>query len=164
MFVMNSLIRSVHRPFDIADHRIDPSKSLHRNTRGAAPGDDSRMLASRLGNSSKAGQPIRNHNAIGAKMALGPLGDLFGAETVDYIHSHGHRVALLVDGYSRHKGCFVGRASTPFTAPLFTAPIHVIQLDDTGKWLAVIAFLHDPHQLVFDAPGGVVGNAQLATQ
>ncbi len=97
-------------------------------------------------------------------MALGPLGDRFGTKAVDDIHSHSHWMALFVDGHGRHKGCFVGRATATFTAPLLTALIHVIQLDDPGERLNIIAFHHHLHQLVFDAPGGVVGNSQLAAQ
>ena len=162
--MLDSVIAAVNRPFDIADHRINPRKSLQRYTRRAAPGDDSRMLTARFGHRRKAGQPIRNHEATGAQMALGPLGDRFGTKAVDDIHSHSHWMALFVDGHGRHKGCFVGRATAAFTAPLLTAPIHVIQLDDPGERLTIIAFHHHLHQLVFDAPGGVVGNSQLAAQ
>ena len=63
----------------------------------AATGDDADVLASCIGNRGKAGQSIRDHEAIGIKMAFGPLRDLFGAEPVDYIHIHGNRMPLFVD-------------------------------------------------------------------
>jgi hypothetical protein len=47
---------------------------------------------------------------------------------------------------------------------VFTTPIDVIQLDDAGERLTIIAFLHDLHQFLFDTPGGVAGNTQLAAQ
>ncbi len=54
VFVLDSVIAAVNRPFDIADHRINPRKSLQRYTRRAAPGDDSRMLTARFGHRRKA--------------------------------------------------------------------------------------------------------------
>ena len=95
--MINSVICAVNRPFNIAYHGVDPSKGFQRNRFRATTGDDADVLASCLGNSGKAGQSIRDYEAIGAKMALGPVSDLFGAETVDYRHRHGHRMPLFVD-------------------------------------------------------------------
>ena len=95
--MVNGVIGAVNRPFDIAYHGVDPSEGCQWNSVRAATGDDADVLASCTGDSGKAGQPIRDHEAIGAKMALGPLGDLFGAETVDDIHGHGNRMPLVVD-------------------------------------------------------------------
>ena len=95
--MINSVIRPVNRPFNITDHRVDPSKGFQRNTFRATTGDNADVLASCIGNRGKTGQSIRDHEAIGAKMALGLLRDFFGAKTVDYIHIHRNRMSLFID-------------------------------------------------------------------
>jgi hypothetical protein len=44
---------------------------------------------------------------------------------------------------------------------MLTAPIHIIQLDDSSQYLAIITLFHYLHQFMFDTPRGVVTNAQL---
>lgn len=79
--MVNSLVCAVNRPFNIAYHGVDPSEGFQRNRFRAATGDDAGVLASCLGDSGKAGQSIRDHEAIGAKMGLGPLRNLFASGT-----------------------------------------------------------------------------------
>ena len=47
---------------------------------------------------------------------------------------------------------------------MFTAPVDVIQLNDAGQRRAIIPHYHGMHDLVLEAPGSIVGHADLPLQ
>lgn len=55
-------------------------------------------------------------------------------------------------------------SSAPAFSRQFTAQVGVIDLDAPGERLSMVALVHGLHQLVFELPGRVVGDAEAPRQ
>jgi len=70
-------------------------------------------------------------------------------------------VTVVGLGERRDEWGLVGGAAPGRLPVALSAPIDVVDLDDAGELAVGIALQHDLQQLVLEAPGGVVGHAEL---
>ncbi len=164
VFWPEGVIAAAQGRLQVAEHGIDPVelRLLHRGA--AAPADHDPMPASGTGDAVEALQPVGNHLAAGRQVLAGPVGNVRLPETLDHVQLDALGVAFFAGlhrGYER--GLAVGPAAPLAPAPL-AAQIGIVQLHPAAKTPASGTLGHHLHQLVLDAPGGIVGNPQLAVQ
>ena len=74
------------------------------------------------------------------------------------------RVALIVGLDGGHERGLARRAASALAAASLAAEIGIVELDRPAERVLSVALHHHLHQLVAYAPGGVVGDAELAVQ
>jgi len=160
---LESMVGAGKARFEVAQHGVDPPEP--RQIPGlAAPGDDHRMRAPRIG------YPVETREAIGQDLTFriqstvlpafhGRTGASFngGESRVD-------RMRLRIDRDGSDKGHFVLGAPSRLAAGAFSAQIGLIGLYGTLQRVEYFAFQHGLHELVMDAPGRGVADTELALQ
>ena len=122
------------------------------------------MNAARRGDAMKAGQPIGDDPSTCAEVELRPGGDFGETEALHDGELHAQRVSCSLVWTAATKGVLPG-APRPALAPTSLATeIGVVELDPPAERVLAVALHHHLHQLVSDAPRGVVGDAQMAVQ
>ena len=122
------------------------------------------MNAARRGDAMKAGQPIGDDPSAFTEVELRPGGDFGETEALHDGELHAQRVSLLVGLDGGDKGRLAGRAATALAPTSLATEIGVVELDPPAERVLAVALHHHLHQLVSDAPRGVVGDAQMAVQ
>lgn len=122
-----------------------------------APGDNTQVLTIGLLDRFEKGQSIGYHRATTGNMPFCPISNGVGFETIDHRHPHLDWMPFLVKGHCCHKWRLACRATTPLATP-----VNIIELNDAADGLLVIGLFHGLQQLVFEHPGGVIFDTQLA--
>jgi hypothetical protein len=112
----------------------------------------------------EAGEAVGDDDAVGVDEFVRPGHQFALAEARDDAQAQGQRTAIEALGQRGHERGLVGRAASGSLAMNFAAPVDVVDLDDAAQSAIVVALEHALQELVFDAPGGVVGDAELALE
>ena len=158
------MIRAAKRALDVAQNRIDPMKLGVLRTGTPAARHHRVVGTPRLGHGMKTRQPITEHPAAFAQVLASPRGELDATEPVDDRELHPLRMAPVVGLDGGDDGGLSGCPATGLPAASLAAQVGVIELDAPGKRVLAVALHHHLHQLVLHAPGGVVGDAEMAMQ
>ena len=149
---------------DVAENCIHPSKLGALDSGSPGAHHHRLMNAARRGDAMKAGQPIGDDPSACTEVELRPGGDFGETEALHDGELHAQRVSLLVGLHGGDKGRLAGRATTALAAASLAAEIGVVELDPPAERVLAVALHHHLHQLVSDAPRGVVGDTQMAVQ
>ena len=149
---------------DVAENCIHPSKLGALDSSSPAAHHHRLMNAARRGDAMKAGQPIGDDPSACAEVLVRPGGDFGETKALHDGELHAQRVSLLVGLDGGDKGRLAGRATTALAAASLAAEIGVVELDPPAERVLAVALHHHLHQLVSDAPRGVVGDTQMAVQ
>ncbi len=158
---LQCLVGARQRGLEVTQHGVDPLE-LGQVTPLERPHHFGRVGATRLGNGSKAGQPITEDRRIGQQAGLGPLGESLGRESVDQIELHAHRLAHGLHRHRRHEQPLVLRTSARLTARASTTEVGVVQLHRTAQPACRLLPCHGVVDLVVQQPGGGVPHPQIA--
>ena len=160
----NRMVGAAQGVLDIAENRIHPSELGALNSGSPAAHHHRLMNAARGGDAMKASQAIGDDPSADVQVLLRPGGDFGETEALDDGELHAQRVSLRVGLDGGDKGRLGGRATTALAAASFATEIGVIELDPPAERVLAVSLHHHLHQLVSDAPRGVVGDTQMAVQ
>ena len=149
---------------DVAENCIHPSKLGALDSGFSAAHHHRLMNAAGRSDAMKAGQPIGDDPSACTEVELRPGGDFGETEALHDGELHAQRVSLLVGLDGGDKGRLAGRATTAFAPASLATEIGIVELDRPAERVLAVALHHHLHQLVSDAPRGVVGDAQMAVQ
>lgn len=164
MPLTDGVVGTMNRGFDVADHGVDPGKSFQGHTGRPATGDHCRVIAPGLLYRGEAAQPIGDDYTARLKMRLGPGFDLLLGDALQAAQTHGTWMPPFVGLHGGDERRFRQCTTAAFAAPALSAPIGIVELDEPAQGLGVVTFLHGLQQLVFQSPGRVVANAELALE
>jgi len=162
--VANGMVGAADRVLDVADHGVHLAQIEQLDARGAAAGDVRGVGAAGVVDGTKTRQTIGDDVASREQMAFGPAGDLPLTKSRQPAQAHRGGLTGISDSHRNHERDFVRGPAAALATASFAAPVDIIDLDEPAQRLAIISLLHDLHELVLHAPGGVAGDAQLAVQ
>src|SRR5512147_1568604 len=125
---------------------------------------DRLMRASRIRDTAEAAEAVADDGAGGIEATSGQCFDLLAPEALDPAQLQAHRLAV---GRGLHGGDdrrLAGRAAAAFATGAFATEIGIVDLDPTGQAFARIPLHHHLHELVFELPGGVLGDTKAAAE
>ena len=156
------VVRAAQGVLDVAEDGVQPSEVLQLHAGRPTAGDHRLVLDARRGDAAEAAEAIADDDAVGVDEFLRPSGQLALAETGDDAQAQLHRMALGILRECGHERGLLRRAATRRLAMALPAPVVVVDLDHAGQLALAIALQHGLQELVLDAPGGRVGDAEPA--
>lgn len=156
------MIGAMQSVLDVAENGVEPVELFQLDAGCTTAGNHRLVLDVGSSDAVKAGKAIADDDAVGVDELGGPGGELPLAKARHDVHTQGHGVARVALGQRADEGRFVGRAAPGRLPVALPAPVHVVDLDHAGQLPPGIAFQHGLQELVLDAPGRVVGDAELA--
>lgn len=107
-----------------------------------ATSDHPQVLTIGLFDCSEASQSIRYDCTAAGNMPFGPLTDSLGLESINDGHPHANGVPILVESHCGYKGSLARCTSASLATTPFTAPLHIIELNDAADGMFVIGLFH----------------------
>ena len=160
---LESVIGTGGAGFQIAEQGIDPQEL------GQLPGlpsarHDHIMVAVRIGDTIEAGEAVCQHGAAGSEEVSRPISNGCAREVGDGREFGIDGMMLFIERDRGDERDLVFRSATGLAARMLTAQIGVVGLHMALQRVDLLAFGHGLHQLMMDAPGSGVADAQLPLQ
>lgn len=162
VFATGLMVRAMQTVLHIAEHGVEPLGLGDRHAAVATAGDDRLMLEAGAGNAPEAGQAITEDDGIGVEVTLGKALDVSLAKAFRLAEAKPNRGVVLVERQRGDERGLVRRAAPGRAGVGLTAPVDIIDFDDAGNRCLIVALLHHLLALVLEAPGGEIGDAEMA--
>src|ERR1700758_2126792 len=164
MLVADGAVSASDGALDIAEGGVDPLEGRVQDGLATGSSDDRLVDAAGVADPSEAVQAITDNGAGGMEIALRQGRDFGTAETLHAAQLQADWLALWCGSCRRHDRRLARRTAAPLAAVALAAEIGVVDLDPSCQALCGVPLHHRLHELVFDRPGGGLGDAKSAAQ
>ncbi len=163
MLPADGMVSASDGVLDVAEQRVDPVELRVLDTGTPTPCEMAVMDVGGGVECSETPEAITDDQAPGRNGLLGVAAYPGEGEATHTAQLNTLRMALLIGLHGGNKRDLVLNAAPALSRP-FTAQGSIIDLDTSGERLALVTFVHDLQQLVFELPGSVVADAKLPGQ
>lgn len=163
--LFDGMVGATDRPLEVAQDDVDPSRSSHFGGGAAAAGVERCVGVAGVFEPAEASQAVTVDLALRCQAARDPVVERGVVEAADRLdHCEGRAFEVFVRLHCDHERLLVLRSAPGLSAVALAAQIGVVKLHETLEFSGILPLGHGLHDLVLQAPGGLVVHAQVAHQ